>query len=89
MLQAQEWLVGVPTFVYKERLAPQYALLDERIRRQVIPAPGNWDFVNLESLVALRPYLVIIWASQEDAVANIERFGIPVYSVMLRRLQDV
>lgn len=89
ILQAQERLVGIPTSVYRESVAPQYALLDERIRRQVIPAPGNWDFVNLESLVALRPDLVIIWASQEDAVGNIERFGIPVYGVMLRGLKDV
>ena len=89
MLRAQDRVVGVPAAVYRESAAPQYALLDERIRRQEIPAPGNWDFVNIESLVALQPDLVIIWASQEEAIANIRRFGIPVYAVMLHRLEDV
>jgi iron complex transport system substrate-binding protein len=89
MLRAQDRLVGVPAAVYRESAAPQYALLDERIRRKRIPAPGNWDFVNLESLVALQPDLVIVWSAQEEAVANIRRLGIPVYAVMLHRLEDV
>ncbi len=89
MLGGQARVVGVPTAIYHENSAPQYAALDGRITRKELAAPGNWDFVNIESVLALKPDLVIIWASQKEAADNIERFGIPVYGVMLKCTTDV
>ena len=63
--------------------------LDERIRFRTIPVPGNWDFVSIESVVALQPDLVIIWASQSEAIESIESHGIPVYAVFLKSFSDV
>lgn len=89
MLGAEESVVAVPAEVYRGQVAERYASLDVRIANKELPAPGNWDFISLEQIVALKPDLVIIWASQTDAIANIERLGIPVYGVMLHSFEDV
>lgn len=89
MLNAQEYVVGVPSDVYRGSVAKHYANLDHRLANALLPSPGNWDFVSLEQIIALHPDLVIIWASQTDAIANIERFEIPVYAVMLHSFEDV
>ncbi|MCU0287454.1 MAG: ABC transporter substrate-binding protein [Acidobacteria bacterium] len=89
MLQAQDTLYGVPTVVYYGNVAQQYAILDERIKRKLISAPGNWDFFNIETVLSLEPDLVIIWASQTEAIASMEKHGIPIYAVMIKNLEDV
>ena len=89
MLQASESLVGIPTSVYDGNTFRQYSVLDPRINKKEIAAPGNWDFVNLESLLSLQPDLVIIWASQKEAIYNIESNNISVYAVMLESINDV
>lgn len=89
MLGADDLVVGVPAAVYRESVAPQYAALDGRIRGKTLPAPGNWDFVNIETVVGLRPDLVIIWARQEEPIASIEEKGIPVYGVELDSFADI
>ncbi|MCX7727776.1 MAG: ABC transporter substrate-binding protein, partial [Chitinispirillaceae bacterium] len=89
MLRAQHKVVGISTNVYTGDVARQYAALDERIRLKKLPAPGNWDFVNLENVIALKPDLVIIWASQTETIAALERLGIPVYGIMLKSINDV
>lgn len=89
MLGAEKDVVGISRNVYTERVNRYYASLDDRIRNEELPAPGNWDFINLESIVSLRPDLVILWSEQKEAIASIEQRGIPVYGVFLRRLEDV
>lgn len=89
MLRAEDRIVGVSTAVYQEHAAPQYAALDHRLRTKQIPAPGNWDFVNIESVVALRPDLVIIWAQQNESILSLEEKGISVYAVDLDRFTDI
>lgn len=89
MLQAQEYVVGVPSDVYRGSVAKRYARLDKRLADGLLPSPGNWDFISIEQVIALQPDLVIIWASQTEAIANIERFGIPVYAVMIHSIEDV
>lgn len=89
MLKQQDLLVGVPSAVYTEKLYNYYSRLDSRITNKLLPAPGNWDFVSMEQIISLKPDLVIIWASQTDAIDNIEQFGIPVYAVMLHTFNDV
>ena len=89
MLNAGSRVVGVPSAVYDESVAGYYADLDERIRLRTINVPGNWDFVSIESVVALQPDLVIIWSSQAEAIESIENHGIPVYAVFLKSFSDV
>jgi len=89
MLEAENLVIGVSTAIYNESVAEQYALLDERIKNKTLPAPGNWDFVSIENIVALQPDLVIIWASQTEAIDAIEEYGIPVYGVFLSSFNDV
>jgi iron complex transport system substrate-binding protein len=89
MLGAEESVVGVSSCVYNESSAPYYALLDERIMKKELPSPGNWDFVNIESVAALKPDLVIIWSSQEESISAMEALGIPVYGVFLKSFADV
>ncbi len=89
MLNAESRVVGVPSSVYNESTATQYAILDDRIKNKNLPSPGNWDFVSLENLVALKPDLVIIWSSQQESIEAIEEKGIPVYGVFLKSFSDV
>jgi iron complex transport system substrate-binding protein len=89
MLQAENQIIGISSGVYNESTFAQYADLDARIKNKTLPAPGNWDFVNIESIVALQPDLVIMWASQTESIESIEKHGIPVYGVLLKSVNDV
>lgn len=89
MLHVQDRVVGVSTSAYGESVFPFYASLDERMRSRSIPAPGNWDFVNIESVMAIEPDLVIIWSHQIESIRALESRGIPVYGVFIRKFSDV
>jgi len=82
-------VVGISANVYRGETFAYYAALDERIRNKILPAPGNWDFVSIEAVLALRPDLVIIWASQTEAITALEERGIPVFGVFITRLEEV
>jgi len=89
MLGAEEQVVGISTNVYQESVYPYYAAMDPRIRDKTLPTPGNWDFLNHESLMALQPDLVIIWSQQEEAIQTLEERGIPVFGVFIERFADI
>jgi iron complex transport system substrate-binding protein len=89
MLGAEKRIVGISTNVYQGSVFPYYAALDQRIKNKSIPAPGNWDFVNIESVIALKPDLVIIWADQRESIKALEDRGIAVYGVFVARKEDV
>ena len=89
MLRADSCIVGVPAGVYGEPIRESYALLDPRLARHALPSPGNWDFISVEGVVALRPDLVVLWADQRDVAALLEARHIPVYAVQLRGFEDV
>lgn len=89
MLGAERQIIAVSRNVYTGDVFPRYAALDERIKDRRLPAPGNWDFVNLESVVALKPDLVILWSQQTEVIENLERQGIPVFGVFIRRIEDI
>lgn len=89
MLGAQDLVVGVPANVYQEPLFRWYSELDRRIRDKRLPAPGNWDFISIESVLALKPDLVIAWSQQTEPIAALEERGIPVYGVFVRDRGDV
>ena len=89
MLGAEDRLVGISTNVYQGSVFPYYAAMDERIRERTLATPGNWDFVNIESMVALQPDLVIVWSGQEESIAALEEKGIPVFGVFIERFEDI
>jgi iron complex transport system substrate-binding protein len=89
MLGAQERVVAVSTNIYQESVRRYYAAMDPRIAAKTLPAPGNWDFVSLESVVALGPDLVIVWASQRETIDALAQKKIAVYAVELKTFDDV
>lgn len=89
MLRASESIVGVPANVYSGDVAPHYARLDPRLATRALPAPGNWDFVGIERVLALRPDLVIVWAHQREAIAALEAHSVPVYGVFIAGIDDL
>lgn len=89
MLGGQERVVAVSTNVYQEEAFRYYAAMDQRIAEKRLPTPGNWDFVSIESVVALKPDLVIIWASQKEVIAALRSKGIATYGVELATFADV
>lgn len=89
MLGAERQVVGVSANIYTGSVFPWYAALDERIRRRSLPAPGNWDFVGIENVMALRPDLVVIWSRQKESIQALESRGIPVYGVFLKSSEDI
>ena len=89
MLKAENNIVGISTNVYNGDVYEQYKLLDSRIKNKTIPTPGNWDFISIENIAALKPDLVIIWASQTEAIQSIENLGIPVYAIMINNTKDI
>lgn len=89
MLGAEARVIAVSTSVYQESVFPYYAAMDPRIRDRKLPTPGNWDFVNIEMVVGLRPDLVIIWSHQEESIRAMEERGIRVYGVFIGSLDDI
>ncbi len=89
MLNVQDRIVGVSLDVYKTDVFKYYSLLDKRIARREIPAPGNWERINLEYVLKLKPDIVIIWSEQMDVINNLERLGIPVYGVFIKSIADI
>lgn len=89
MLGADQQVIAVSANVYSGSTFDWYASLDDRIRRKQLPTPGNWDYVSIESVIALKPDLVIIWSQQTESIAALEERGIPVYGVFLSSKEDV
>lgn len=89
MLGVQDRLIGVSTNIYQDEVFRYYAAMDTRVAARQLPVPGNWDFVNIESVVGLQPDLVIIWADQIEVIEALRRRGIAVYGVELTSFADV
>ncbi len=89
MLHAEDRIIAVSSSVYDDAVYNAYAKLDDRIENKSLPAPGNWDFVSNEHIVALKPDLVIMWASQTESIDAIESKEIPVYAVMIKSTADI
>lgn len=86
MLGAGEAIVGVPAAAYDASLFPAYAALDARISRRQLPAPGDWNAFSPERVLALSPDLVVAWGEQREAIAFLEKRGIPVCRVFIDSL---
>jgi iron complex transport system substrate-binding protein len=89
MLGAEGRVIGISANIYQGGVFQYYAAMDRRIKDRKLPAPGNWDFVNIESVLALKPDLVIIWSDQAESIAALEERGVPVFGVFINRKEDV
>lgn len=89
MLGAEKEIIGVSTNVYQRNVYSYYSALDNRIKNKTLPTPGNWDFVNIESVVALKPDIVIIWSKQTESINALEERGIKVFGVFITKKEDV
>ena len=54
MLNEEKRVVGISRGVYNKSLFAYYGRMDDRIRDKKIPSPGNWDFVNIETVISLK-----------------------------------
>ncbi|WP_180336435.1 ABC transporter substrate-binding protein [Pontibacter ramchanderi] len=83
MLNAEHTVVGIQNNIYTNPETFKYfSKLDPRIARKELPSPGNWETsTNIESVLALKPDLVIIASGQTDAIRLLESLGINVYAV--------
>lgn len=55
-----------------------------------LPHVANYQSINVEALLALKPDLVIVWGfSQRRLLASLERFGIPVLTLDSNHLKDL
>ncbi len=89
MLGVGQSVVGVSTSAYLEGTVEYYRKLDHRFLNGTLPTPGNWDFINIEKAMGLRPDLVVIWAHQAEAIAALDERGIPVFGVFIKSFEDV
>ncbi|MCW3464935.1 ABC transporter substrate-binding protein [Chitinophaga nivalis] len=97
MLQVQHKLVGIPAETYsdKEAFVP-FSLIDERIRDKRLAIPGSNETANLESILALKPDLVIAKHMSDGTIQSLKDMGIAVYLAssekydqVLKELEDV
>lgn len=89
MLGEERKVIAVSSNVYSGDVFKYYAAMDERIKNKTLPAPGNWEFVSIESVVAMKPDVVIIWSKQTETIKSLEDRGIPVFGVFINRIEDV
>lgn len=82
MLQAGDRLVGIPEQIYQTEDAFQVlSKLDNRIKNKSIATPTyGGQASNAESIVGLKPDLVLTFNTDLDAVNQLEGLGIPVFT---------
>ena len=56
-----------------------------------IPIVGNYQSWSLESIVALKPDLILMWASGNGmkAFASLEKLGVPIFVSEPRKIEDI
>lgn len=82
MLQAGEKIVGIPQQIYEmEDTYSFLSRLDVRIKNRSIATPTfGGQSSNTESIVGLKPDLVLTFNTDEDNINQIENLGIPVFT---------
>lgn len=82
MLQAGEKIVGIPQQIYEmEDTYSFLSKLDDRIKNKSIATPTfGGQSTNTESIVGLKPDLVLTFNTDEDNINQIENLGIPVFT---------
>ncbi|MCS4304182.1 ABC transporter substrate-binding protein [Chryseobacterium sp. BIGb0232] len=82
MLQASEKIVGIPQQIYEmEDTYSFLSKLDNRIKNKSIATPTfGGQSSNAESIVGLKPDLVLTFNTDQDNINQIENLGIPVFT---------
>lgn len=82
MLQAGEKIVGIPQQIYEmEDTYSFLSKLDDRIKNKSIATPTfGGQSSNAESIVGLKPDLVLTFNTDKDNIDQIENLGIPVFT---------
>jgi len=86
MLQAGNTLVGIPQQIYETADAYQFlSQLDPRIKEKKIATPTyGGASSNVETVVGLKPDLVLTFNTDEDAIQQLENLGVPVFAFSSR-----
>lgn len=80
MLEAQDRLVGIPAETYFDKeLFDYYKQIDERIEKKELATPGSNELINIESVIALKPDLVIAQQLSPSMINTLKSMGIAVY----------
>jgi iron complex transport system substrate-binding protein len=83
-LKAWDRVVGISHYAYDNDLLKQVVP-----HLKQIPSPGSGFVVNAESLLALKPDMVVTWDRKPDQVDFIRRQGIPVTLIYPEGLADL
>lgn len=75
-LGAWDRIVGISRYAYDNDLLQKVV---PNLRQ--IPAPGSGFDVNMESLLTLKPDLVVTWSRKPETEEFIRRHGLPVFSM--------
>ncbi|SNX46948.1 iron complex transport system substrate-binding protein [Acinetobacter puyangensis] len=98
MLNAGQRIIAIPGKVYSSTsLYQAYSILDTRIKEKKLATPSQWDSASsLESIISLKPDLVVMYANQPDSITLLRSMNIPVYAAQsenltqtLKELQDL
>lgn len=81
MLGAEDKIIGISAKLYSHRDTYDYlSLIDERIKNKSLATPGDEESINMESIVGLKPDLVIGYQIAENTVKTLKQMGIEVYN---------
>lgn len=91
MLGQGHKVIGIPAEVYIQPLLfHAYSKIDQRIANRELAAPSQGaNATNIESLVLLKPDLVILGSGQTQTIELLRQFGIAVYVMESGTYQQV
>jgi len=91
MLGQGHKVVGIPAEVYIQPLLfNAYSKIDQRIANKQLATPSQGaNATNIESLVLLKPDLVIVGSGQTQTIKLLRQFGIAVYTMESGTYQQV
>lgn len=90
MLQAQETLVGIPAETYADpELYGPYKEIDTRIQQKTIATPGSNQTADIESIIQLKPDLVIVQHMTPGSINLLKQMNIPVYQAAAQKYEHV
>lgn len=90
MLNAGQHVIAIPGKIYTSTALYQaYSILDPRIKTKQLAAPSQSDSTSsLESIISLKPDLVVLYANQPDSITLLRSMGIPIYAAQSENLQQ-
>ncbi|NML20857.1 ABC transporter substrate-binding protein [Pseudoflavitalea sp. G-6-1-2] len=90
MLQAQDKLIGIPAETYADKeLFEPYKRIDARVAAKSLTIPGSNETANLESILQLKPDLVIVQNMTPGTINSLKQMNIPVYQAAASKYEDV